>query len=128
MRAAALLWLVLAAPLPAVAAEIAIEAAALVPAELTVEFGETVRFANRSGRAVHIEFAPHPEGHHVFQVPGTIRATFHRAGRHAYVVHLESGGPRTELRGVVNVNESRTPDRHVPACGGRALEDICIEP
>jgi hypothetical protein len=51
-----------------------------------------------------------------------------RPRRHPYVVHLETGGPRAEMRGVVDVNEFRTPDREAPVCRGRALEDIYIEP
>ena len=128
MKAAALVWLLLLSSLPVTAAEVVIEADRLAPPELTADFGETVTFVNRSARLVHIEFAPRPEGHHVFQVPGQIRATFHRSGRHPYVVHLELGGTRAALQGVVNVNESRTPDREPPVCHGRTLEGICVEP
>lgn len=128
MRAAGFLWLLLLLPLTAAGAEVVIEAGALVPAELTVESGEMVMFVNRSDRSVHIAFAAQPEGHHVFQIPGVIRATFHRIGRHPYVVHLGSADPRPQLRGVVNVLESRTPYREPPVCRGVAVEEICIEP
>jgi plastocyanin len=128
MRAAALFLLLLLSPITAAAAEIAIEGGALQPAELTVDSGETVMFVNRSGRLVHLEFAARPEGHHVFQVPGLIRATFHRPGRHPYVVHFESGGPPAELRGVVSVQESREPYREPPVCRSVTVEEICLEP
>ena len=67
MKAAALVWLLLLSSLPVTAAEVVIEADRLAPPELTADFGETVTFVNRSARLVHIEFAPRPEGHHVFQ-------------------------------------------------------------
>ena len=128
MKTAGFLALLLLWPVAATAAEIVIEAGALAPVELSVDFGETVRFANRSGRLAHIEFAPHPEGHHVFQIPGLIRVTFHRSGRHPYVVHLDDGVPRAELRGVVTVAESRTSNGEPLVCRGQALEGICVEP
>jgi plastocyanin len=128
MRAAGLLWLLLLSPVTAAAAEIVIEGGVLHPAELTVDAGETVMFVNRSGRLVHVEFAAQPEGHHVFQVPGLIRATFHRLGRHPYVVHFEPGGPPAELRGVVSVQESREPYREPPVCRSVTVEGLCLEP
>ena len=129
MRVVGLLWMLLLSPLTAAGAEVVIETSALVPAELTLDSGDTVMFVNRSGHRVHIEFAPRPEGHHVFQIPGVIRATFHRAGRHPYVVHFEPGAPHTELRGIVDVHESRTPPRESFECRGlRIVEEICIEP
>ena len=128
MRTAGLLCLLLLLPVTADAIEVVIETAALVPAELTVDSDRTVTFVNRSGSRVHIEFSAQPEGHHVFQVPGVMRATFHRLGRHPYVVHFEPGSPDTELRGAVNVLESRTPYSEPPVCRGVTVAEICVEP
>ena len=128
MKAVSLLCLLVLLPLTAVAGEVVIQNSALTPAELTVDTGDPVMFVNSSGHRVHIEFAPRPEGHHVFQIPELIRATFHRAGRHPYVVHFESGAPHAKLWGIVNVHESPTPSRESPVCRGVNVEDICIEP
>lgn len=127
MKATGLLWLLLFSPLAAAGAEVVIEANALTPAELTVASDEAVVFVNRSGRLIHIDFLGRADEHHVFQVPGRIRATFHRVGRHPYVVHFESG-PRAELRGVVNVQKSPVPRDGIPVCRGVSVEEICIEP
>jgi hypothetical protein len=128
MRAAGLvpLLLLLLAPATAAAAEIVIEATALTPVALTIEADEPVTFVNRSGRPVHLEFAGRAEEHHVFQVPGHIRATFHRPGRHPYVVHWETR-PRGALRGVVDVRERTTPRDDVGVCRGITVEENCIE-
>ena len=61
MRVVGLLWMLLLSPLTAAGAEVVIETSALVPAELTLDSGDTVMFVNRSGHRVHIEFAPRPE-------------------------------------------------------------------
>ena len=116
----------LATPMPAAAAEIVIDAGALRPTLLTVESDESVTFTNRSGRVVHLEFLGRADEHHVFQVPGQIRATFHRAGRHAYVVHFETP-PRAELHGVVEVREPASPPSQPPVCNGVSVEEICLE-
>jgi plastocyanin len=127
MRAAGFLALLLLAPVTVAATEIVIEAGALTPTVLTVESDEPVSFTNRSGRTVHVEFSGGADGHQVFQVPGRIRATFHRTGLHPYVVHFETK-PRAELRGVVDVRERTTPRDHQPVCSGITVDEICLEP
>jgi hypothetical protein len=77
--------LLFVAPVAAAVGEIVIEVGALKPPVLIVGADEAVAFVNRSGRLVHVEFAGPGDEHHVFQVPGRIRAIFHRPGRHAYV-------------------------------------------
>lgn len=87
MKTAGVLWLLLLSPFVAASAEVVIDARALTPSVLTVAADEPVVFVNRSGRTVHVEFVGR-KGHHVFQVPGSIRAIFHQTGRHPYVVHF----------------------------------------
>jgi hypothetical protein len=121
--AAGLLWLLLVSPLSAAAAEFG----ALTPTVLRVESDATVAFVNRSGRLVHINFLGQADEHHVFQIPGRIRATFHRVGSHPYVVHFESG-PRTELRGLVVVQQSHAPRHEALLCRSVTVHEICLEP
>lgn len=123
---AACVGALLTTPVPGAAAEIVIDAGALTPALLTVESDESVTFVNRSGRVVHLDFLGRADEHHVFQVPGRIRATFHRAGRHPYVVHFETA-PRAELRGVVEVREPESPRSQLPVCNGVSVGEICLE-
>ncbi len=127
MKAAGLLWLLLFSPLTAAGAEVVIGASALTPPVLTVAADEAVVFVNRSGRIVHVDFLGRTGEHHVFQVPGSIRAIFHRPGRHPYVVHFEQV-PRGELRGVVDVDEPREPRGEPPVCRGITVEGNCIAP
>jgi hypothetical protein len=126
MRAACVLLLLLG-PLTTAAAEIVIEAGALVPGILTVDTDEPVAFVNRSGRVVHVDLLGRVGQHHVFQVPGRIEAVFHWPGRHPYVVHFDSE-PRGELRGAVEVRERATPRDAPPACSGISLDETCLEP
>jgi hypothetical protein len=126
MKAVVLLWLVLLSPLAAAAAEVVIEASKVTPPVLTDAAEETVVFVNRSGRMVHVEFLGRTGEHHVFQVPGSIRAIFHRAGRHPYVLHLGRDG-REELRGVVDVEEPREPRGDLPVCRSITVEENCLE-
>ena len=123
---AACVGMLLATPVPGAAAEIVIEAGVLTPAVLTVESDDSVTFVNRSGRVVHLDFLGPADEHQVFQVPGRIRATFHRAGRHPYVVHFETA-PRAELRGFVEVREPEWPRSQPPVCSGVSVGDICLE-
>ena len=123
---AACVGALLATPVSGAAAEIVIDAGALTPGVLTVEADESVTFVNRSGRVVHLDFLGRADEHHVFQVPGRIRATFHRAGRHPYVVHFETA-PRGELQGVVEVREPESPRSQLPVCGGVSVGDVCLE-
>jgi hypothetical protein len=108
------------------AAEIVIDAGALTPVVLIIESDESVTFVNRSGRVVHLEFRGRADEHHVFQVPGRIRATFQRAGRHPYVVHFETT-PRAELQGVVEVREPASARSQPPMCNGVSVGEICVE-
>ncbi|HET9497558.1 MAG TPA: hypothetical protein VFP83_04465 [Candidatus Limnocylindria bacterium] len=123
---AACVGALLATPVPGAAAEIMIESGALTPALLTIESDDSVTFVNRSGRVVHLDFLGPADEHQVFQVPGRIRATFHRAGRHPYVVHFETA-PRAELRGFVEVREPEWPRSQPPVCSGVSVGDICLE-
>jgi hypothetical protein len=121
---AAGVWAVPSAGSPA--SQIVIEAEALVPPLLTTTVDQTVVFVNRSGRVVHIDFLGDAGEHHVFQVPGRIRATFHRPGRHPYVVHFETH-PRGELTGAVEVVEAARPLEEPRICSGITIEEMCIE-
>jgi hypothetical protein len=127
VTAAGLLALLLLAPMPVAATEVIIEASGLMPPVLTVDADEQVSFVNRSGCTVHVEFFGRTDGHHVFQVPGRIRAIFHRPGRHPYVAHFETK-PRGELRGFVDVREQTTPRGDPPVCRGITVEENCLEP
>ncbi len=127
MKAAGLLWLLLFSPPIAAGAEVVIEASALTPSVLTVAADEAVVFVNRSGRMVHVDFLGRTGEHHVFQVPGSIRAIFHRPGRHPYVVHFEPDR-RGGLRGVVDVEQPREPRGDIPVCGSITVEGNCLEP
>lgn len=105
--------------------EVSISGKALDPEVVDVGLHERVTFVNRAApRTVHVEFIG-PEGeHHVFQVPGTIWAEFHRPGRHPYVVHFSRGEPR-ELHGVVQVGfEEPSAARE---CDGLTVQEVCIE-
>jgi plastocyanin len=123
---AACVGMLLATTVPGAAAEIVINAGALTPALLTVESDDSVTFVNRSGRVVHLEFRGRADEHHLFQVPGLIRATFHRAGLHPYVVHFETA-PRAELQGVVEVREPASPRSQPPVCSGVSVGEVCLE-
>ena len=109
------------------AGEVVIEATALQPPVLATTTGQRVAFVNRSGRIMHIQFAGDEAGHRVFQVPGEIRAVFHAAGRHDYVVHF-SGRREASLRGAVEVARGLTGDHVVPECGGLTInKGVCLE-
>jgi hypothetical protein len=127
MRAAGVLWLLLFSPLTAAGAEVVIEASALTPPVLTVAADDAIVFVNRSGRVVHVDFLGRTGEHHLFQVPGSIRAIFHRPGRHPYVVHL-GRDRREELRGAVEVEEPRASRGELPVCRGITVEGNCLEP
>jgi plastocyanin len=127
MKTAVLLWLLLLPPVAAAGTEVVIEASALTPPVLTVAADDVVVFVNRSGRIVHVDFFGRTGEHHVFQVPGSIRAIFHRAGRHPYVVHL-GRDRREEMRGAVDVEEPREPRGELPVCRGITVEGNCLEP
>ena len=109
------------------AAEIVIEAGALVPSVLPVDIDESVSFVNRSGRVVHVDLLGRVGQHHVLQVPGRIEAVFHWPGRHLHVVHFDSA-PRGELRGTIEVREQAMPPDRPPDCSGISLDEICLEP
>ena len=109
------------------AGEVVIEATALRPPVLPATAGQRVTFVNRSGRMIHLQFLGDETGHRVFQVPGEIRAVFHAAGRHDYVVHF-SGRREARLRGAVEVARGLTGDHVVPECGGLTInKGVCLE-
>jgi len=108
------------------AGEVVIEATALRPPVLPATAGQRVTFVNRSGRMIHIQFLGDETGHRVFQVPGEIRAVFHAAGRHDYVVHF-SARRDASLRGAVEVATDRSGDPVVPVCSGLAIKGVCVE-
>jgi len=127
---AALPGLLMLAPLAAEAGEILIEARGLTPVVLTVQSEEAVKFVNRSGRKVHVDFLGPADEHHLVPVPSRIVAVFHRPGRHPYIVqhivHLEGRCP-SELRGAVDVEEARGLGDELPVCGGVTVEGVCLE-
>lgn len=111
--------------------EVIVEAQGLRPAILETVVEQRVKFVNRSGRPVHVEFNPAPTRHQVFQVPGEIWATFHVPGRHPYVVHLEGPGKRVvAYQGVVVVRDDRVAPG-VPVCNGATISsdqgEVCVE-
>ncbi len=109
------------------AAEVVIEATALRPSVLATTTGQRVSFVNRSGRMIHIQFLGDETGHWVFQISGQIRAVFHAAGRHDYVVHF-SARREAGLRGAVEVARDVTGDRRVPECSGLTIsKGVCLE-
>ena len=110
---------------PATGEEIVVTADTLTPVVSRVALDDLVTFVNRSGRSVHVEFIGPAGEHHVFEIRGSIRAEFHRAGEHPYVVHFYAGRP-AELRGVVRVDgpASSLPTRE---CIGVTVEDTCLD-
>lgn len=106
--------------------EISVRLSAVEPASLTVALHERVVFVNRSGRAIHVEFAGPNGEHHVAPVPGAIAAEFHRPGRHPFVVHFYAGASTVELHGFVDVEHGPAFVRS-PECGGFTIEETCIE-
>lgn len=121
---AALLW-----PPPVGAADgvIVIGATRLDPPVLRTVTEQRVTFVNRSGRIVHVDFLGEAGQHHVYEVPKSIWAIFHRRGRHPYVVHFETGGGR-ELRGVVEVEVGPVPGPPPPTCTGFTVMGDCLAP
>ena len=109
------------------AGEVVIEATALRPPVLATAAGQRVTFVNRSGRVIHIQFLGDERGHRVFQIPGEIRAVFHAAGRHEYVVHFSSRR-EADLRGAVEAAWDPSGDRAIPECGGLTINTgVCLE-
>ena len=98
------------------------------PRVLRVATGERVDFVNRTGRAVHVEFAGDAREHQVVQLPSTgpIWAVFHRPGAHPYVVHVYEPKERT-LRGMVEATDDPAGPREPLTCGVTVM-DICLEP
>jgi hypothetical protein len=84
-----------------------------------------VTFVNRSRRPAHVDFGGASGEHRVFQVPGQIWAIFHRAGVHAYEVHLERGTDVVTLRGRVEAVDE--PETSHPTCKGLTVMGVCIE-
>ena len=122
---AAMLAMVAVMPVRATAQTVVIEAGRLNPPVLEVAIDQRVTFVNDAGRVVHVDFLGDAGEHHVFQVPGTIWAIFHRTGRHPYVVHFESGGSET-LRGTVDVVEGAAPG-DPPTCTSITVMGVCLE-
>ena len=111
----------------AIVGEVIIEATALSPAVLLTAPERRVVFVNRSGRSVHLQFLMHNRGQHdLVQVPESIWAVFHRAGRHEYVVHF-GGRAMSDLRGAVEVvgDPYGGPDPLV--CSGITVQGACLE-
>lgn len=107
--------------------EIVIEADRVRPETTRTTTRGRVIFANRSGRAVHVEFLDDAGRHHVAQVPGSIWATFHQPGQHPYVVHFYGGRP-LELRGTVEVTVDPEVGGYAPTCGWLTVEEVCVAP
>jgi len=115
------------APSAEIAGEVVIEATAIRPPVLTTTTGQRVTFVNRSGRVIHIQFLGDERGHRVFQFPGEIRAVFHAAGRHEYVVHFSSRR-EADLRGAVEAAWDPSGDRAIPECSGLTInKGVCLE-
>ena len=100
---------------------------AVVPTVLHTTIGERVDFVNRTGRAVHIEFAGDARGHRVVQIPATGPAwvVFLRQGTHPYVIHVYESKERT-LAGVVEVREDPDYRSEYGTCSAVVM-GICIE-
>lgn len=107
--------------------QIVIEAAKVTPKFLTTITGEQVKFLNRSGSSVHVEFGDDVRQHHVVQVPvtGPIWAIFHRPGTHPYVVHVYDHGTKA-IAGTVDVIEDEAHKWDARTCGAVIVGE-CIE-
>lgn len=105
--------------------EIVVEANGLRPPAAHAALDAPVRFVNRTNGDIHIELLGDRGEHHVVNVPGQIWASFHRPGRHPFVVHVGSTG-RELARGVVDVPEDPARDG-LPVCGWITVEGICYE-
>jgi hypothetical protein len=126
---ALVLLLVLACPVPSLAGQsVLVRRDAVDPPVLRTTTGERVEFVNRTGRAVHVEFAGDARGHQVVQLPATgpIWVVFHRPGSHPYVIHVYELKERT-LAGVVEVSEDPTHPWDSTTCSVTAM-GACIEP
>jgi plastocyanin len=101
---------------------------AVEPSVLRATTGERVDFVNRTGRAVHVEFAGDVRGHQVVQLPATgpIWVVFHRPGTHPYVIHVYERPERT-LRGTVEVTEDPQRPWDSSSCGVSVM-GACLEP
>ena len=101
---------------------------AVEPLVLRATTGERVDFVNRTGRAVHVEFAADVGGHQVVQLPATgpIWVVFHRPGTHPYVIHVYERPERT-LRGMVEVTEDPQQPWDSSSCGVSVM-GACLEP
>jgi len=127
---AALLVVLLAAlPVPARgAAIVVVNEAGLWPRQITTSAGHPVVFVNRSGRSLHLEFISAPEKHRVLHVNGAVSAIALRPGRHPFVVRFAEN-PRRHLHGVVDAQNSATPDDtdDLDICNGSPPARTCIE-
>jgi hypothetical protein len=114
---------------PATAGEnIVVNLQAVEPSLLHTTTGERVDFVNRTGRAVHVQFAGDLRQHRVVQIPATGPAwvVFLRPGTHPYVIHVYESKERT-LAGVVEVREAPQHQSESETCSAVAM-GICIEP
>lgn len=105
--------------------DIVVEANGLRPPVAHVQIDTAVRFVNRTQIDIHLEFFGDRGEQHVVNVPGQISATFHRPGRHPFVVHVGSTG-RELARGVIDVADA-SPRNGLPVCGWVTVESICLE-
>lgn len=105
---------------------VVIGADAVEPHVVDAALNEQITFVNRSGRAAHVELIGPAGEHHVFQVPGHIRAKFHRPGPHPFVVHFYRGQP-AELHGFIRVNGDLSASPGAFECTGLTVEETCIE-
>lgn len=116
--------------LPALAqpvSEVVIFPAAMEPETLRTVLGTTVMFRNRSERPIEVQFAGYRGWHHVSETAAGIAVTFHRTGRHPYVVRF-SGRDRAHVHGVVEVDAAISSPRPLPICTTIRVEEVCLEP
>ena len=106
--------------------EIVIEAAGLSPQVLRAGMDHRVRFVNRTGKPVHVEFIGDSGWHHVEQLQDEIWAVFHRPGLHPYVVPL-TNDRLGELHGTVEVRSDPRGRPEPQDCVGVTVMGACLE-
>ena len=104
-----------------------IQPSGVEPPVLHTTTGTRVEFANRTGRAVHLEFEGSRRLHEIVQNPttGPFWVVFHEPGTHRYVVHVYETKERS-LPGTVEVTADPRSPSPGPGCGVAVL-GVCVE-
>jgi hypothetical protein len=127
VAALALTWLVAGTAWSADRPIVLVHPDRIVPARLQVHLGELVTWQAPSGGVLRLELDRHPSSHEVVVRSGRVVAYFRKPGEHWYLVSLEAGGRRKQLRGVVTVSEKSAQEPSI-ACSPESSNRICVEP